>query len=456
MSTGSEPIIQDEIVAIARLLHRPAGEDPRFATLEGIRSHRVDFLPLVHGTWKRLHNRALDELLKIEQILRSPDAKNFPKEFTWYLRRSEAIWRRVNDALVWAVLGLHNGHFIRRLSHGKRRPVLAEANPEPMRRLLDNLNSDPLSIALWSDATSSVDVGDLVCNSLSKGLTGILEVKEGKVNDAIAETLSSRPRDVDEAFAHLDALAEKYGRKAIKQLERVLRQMERLDQTLTILEKDEGFDPQFETRVVVREAQTQDRSYDELLISLFERAADEPVVELIDRCLWVYVDLGPAASEAELIERFSSEVFQKAPHVRAWIAEQYQSDVLQPVFSLDENLYVPEAIPIFFRAFDPETVGDILMGRLMNRVLLYFDWVEYARVVEEHGAELRWSSEKAARAQQSLPHHKRTTIVGGHIPIICLPDGRSITGHSKIYRVYFDGILPSVVAAQYIEVLQAQ
>ncbi len=271
------------------------------------------------------------------------------------------------------------------------------------------------------------------------------------------ETLDSITHDMgeEEGFKLLDALAQQYGENAIKQLERVIRQQQTLDQILAILETDEGFDPYQEARVTVREVRSQDRSYDEILASLIERSAKEPVVELIDRCLWIYVDRRPAACAAELIQRFSAEVFQRAPPVRAWIAEHYRSKVL-PVLSLDENLYEPAAIPIFFWAFDPETIRDVLVGRLTSRVLLYFDWVEYARLVREHGAELRWSSQKAARAQHSLPHHKRATIVGGRIPIISLPDGRSITGQSRVYRVYFEGILPSVIVSQYIEILQAQ
>jgi hypothetical protein len=41
-------------------------------------------------------------------------------------------------------------------------------------------------------------------------------------------------------------------------------------------------------------------------------------------------------------------------------------------------------------------------------------------------------------------------------PEISLPQGPSVTGHSKVSRVYFDGILPSIIAAQYVEMLQAQ
>ncbi len=401
------------------------------------------------------------ELLQLENILRGPHSKCLPPDFAWFLKRCVAIWRRVNDALVWSILGLDKGHFIRRLCHRKARPVLAEANPESLRRLLNDLNSDPLSIALWTDATSCVDVGDLLCRSFSGGPSGIVEVKEGKVNHAVTKTLNSimelvesKPNDMQETFTLLDALAKQHGKKAIGQLERVIRQRERLGQVLDILETDEGFDPYYEAPVIVREARNKDRDYDEILASLIERSANEPAVELIDRCLWAYVDRRPAASEAELIERFSAEVFQRAPHVREWVAEHYQSKVLRPVCSLDQNLYEPTAIPIFLRAFDPETIREILVGRLTKRVLLYLDWVEYAQLVHDHGGILTWSSHKAARAQHSLPHHKRPTIIGGRIPIISLPDGRSMTGHSRISRVYFDGILPSVVVAQYIEMLQ--
>jgi hypothetical protein len=89
-------------------------------------------------------------------------------------------------------------------------------------------------------------------------------------------------------------------------------------------------------------------------------------------------------------------------------------------------------------------------------VFLYFDWVEYTHLFQEKGGVLRWSSPKAERAQHSRPRHKRAMIVGGRIPIISLPNGPSMTGHSKVSRIYFDGILPSVIAAQYVEMLHAQ
>jgi hypothetical protein len=45
--------------------------------------------------------------------------------------------------------------------------------------------------------------------------------------------------------------------------------------------------------------------------------------------------------------------------------------------------------------------------------------------------------------------------VGERIPRIQLADGRYFEGQSKIYRALFDGVCPSSIAAQYVEVLKA-
>lgn len=84
----------------------------------------------------------------------------------WYFKRCLAIWRRINDAIVWVLLG-YKDHVIRTVCHRKGRPQLASANPDAIRTLFNNLNSDPMTIAIWSDATTCVDLGDIFCKSLS-------------------------------------------------------------------------------------------------------------------------------------------------------------------------------------------------------------------------------------------------------------------------------------------------
>jgi hypothetical protein len=76
--------------------------------------------------------------------------------------------------------------------------------------------------SLWNDATTCVDLGDIMKYGASSGELCFIELKSGRVNSAILEPVGQPP--TDQIFAQLDALAEKYREHAIAQLGRVLRQ----------------------------------------------------------------------------------------------------------------------------------------------------------------------------------------------------------------------------------------
>ena len=79
------------------------------------------------------------------------------KELSEYNR---AVWRRVNDAIVWSLFGGQR-HRVKRLCLYRKRGNLSESNPESARAALAEINARPMSIAIWNDATSCVDIGDL-------------------------------------------------------------------------------------------------------------------------------------------------------------------------------------------------------------------------------------------------------------------------------------------------------
>lgn len=445
-------MIQDELLEVVRMLRQPAGTDPRFASLEEISVHRTDFLSATHATWKGIHGRALDEILKIEAVLASSKAKRLPPGFSWFLRYNVALWRRINDSLVWSLLGQRD-HYIRRLCHRKPRPSLSHANPSTIRRFLDELNSDPLTFALWSDATSCIDVGDVISQSFSGGLSGIFEVKEGKVNERILDLMTSSG-DLEAKVQQIASFAGECGEKGIKQLERVVRQAERAHQVLNILETDEGFDPYRGEHIKVLETEVALESYDDVLAEVIERSDEGPVLQCIDDCLWVYVDRDPAKNSKDRVRAFSEALFAQSSAIRRWTADWHSSDFLVGVVPLDGNLVVPEAMPIMLRALRPEVIRDVLLGGLEDRVLLYLDWLGYGHLIECLGAQFTWSSPKVGRSASSRPYAQQTMTVGERVPRIELPDGRFINGQSKIYRTLFEGVRPSGIARQYVEVLR--
>jgi hypothetical protein len=444
--------IQDELPTLIRTLRKPAGDDPRFASLEAIEANRPAFMEEVHSTWKYLHNRSLDEILTIEKVLSSEPRKKLPQGFVWYLERTIALWRRINDAIVWTLLR-EQDHVIRTVCHRKNRLRLTDANPIAIRKFLDNINADPQSIAIWSDATSCIDVGDVLCRSFSGGLNGFFEAKAGTMNDRIFELLEVKGGPEDTISAITD-FADKYGPKAVKQLERFLKQGQRYNQVMDIIDHDRGFHPQHQAEVVVQESTTQLKRYDQELQLIIDASDHGPVLQCIDRCLWVYVDRDTSKDPEEKSAAFERKLTAASPITLQWFIQQFGTDEPFGPVAMEDNLTCPEAIPLLLRQLEPETVRDVLIGKLMSCVFLFVDWYELGRIVAELGAELAWSSTKRGRSQRSKPKLRRQLSFGDRIPRVQLKK-RYCEGFSKIYRVLFEGITPSSIAAQYVEGLRS-
>ncbi len=445
--------IQIELPKLIRMLREPAGDDPRFVSLEAIEANRQAFNEKVHTTWKYLHGRSLDEILAVETILSSDRRTKLPKDFIWYLERTMAIWRRINDAIVW-MLVRGQDHVIRTVCHRKNRPRLTDANPIALRRFLDNINSDPQTIAIWSDATSCVDVGDVVCRSFSDKPNGFIEVKEGTMNDRILELMEVKATS-DVIVNEIMAFADEHGPKAMKQLERVVKQRERYNQFMDIIDHDHGFDPRREANVTIQETTATPKSYDQDLQMIIDASEDAPALRCIDRCLWIYVDRDVSKSPDAKIADFKSKLTMASPITLQWFKVHFgNNEPFHPV-ALEGNLTCPEAIPLFLRQLEPETVRDVIIGKLMSSVFLFLDWYELGRIVADLGAKLTWSSQKKGRSERAKPRMQRLLSFGDRIPRVQLSDSKYVEGFSKIYRVFFEGFTPTSIATQYIEILKS-
>jgi hypothetical protein len=444
--------IQDQLPTMILMLRKPAGDDPRFSSLEALAANRPAFTEKVHSTWKQLHSRSLDEILTTEKVLSSFSGEKLPPGFEWYLRRTIDLWRRINDSIVWALVGQRD-HVIRTVCHRKDRPSLTDANPVAIRKFLDKVNADPQSIAIWSDATSCVDLGDVLCRSFSGGLNGFFEAKSGSMSDKIFELMDVKGTQ-EEVVNAITNFADKHGPKAVKQLERVIRQRQRYNQVMDIIEYDRGFDPLQGAEVTVRDTSTQLKTYDEELQQIINASHHAPVLQCIDSCLWVYVDKDSSKNPKDKIAAFQQAVAAASPTTLQWFREQFGSQEPFSPALLEDNIACPEAIPLFLRQLEPETIRDVLIGKLMFSVFMFVDWYELGRIVADLGAELVWSSPKYGRSVRSKPKAQRSLTVGDRLPRVQL-NKRYLEGFSKIYRVLFEGITPTSIAAQYIEVLKS-
>ena len=429
----------------------PAGEDPRFSSMETIAANREEFVAHVHGTWKSIHADAIGEIVKIEILLGRPRAAALPKGFVSYLRYVCRIWRRVNDAIAWVIIA--EPLRVRRLCANRIRPTLIESNPTAVAAVLDDINKDPTSIAIWTDATTCVDVGDVMVRR-NRGELDFIELKAGKVNEAVLRLHDDLTRhrtvgDMEAATKAMDDFFDTYGNTGFKQVERVTKQLMRDMKVMALVNEEKGPDPDLDIDIETVESAAPSTTYDDELTACLRRAdADETATTCIDGCLWIYVSHRPNLTREAALADFSAGVFAASMETQSWLNERLGKDVLHPIGSLDRWFFVPSAIPPFLRPLETDDVLDLLYGKLTGRVLLFFDWLRFGDVVRAAGGELTWVKPRP------LDGHYVDLRVGKKTPRIGRADGWGMRlGGWMMIEMLANGVRPSSVAGHYKECL---
>jgi hypothetical protein len=205
--------LSDHIAKTVELLREPAGKD--FHSMEAISKNRDQFIKCFHQGLSLIHTCAIDGIMTMEADIKAhKSGKNGSKLALQYVRQ---IFRSINDSLVWILLGKDAAFKVERLSRGKTRSNLIDQNPASVIRFLDHISSSGKRIGIWNDATRCVDLSDVTVFDPSEGVS-FLELKQGKVNDSIFETIKAG------TIAAIDSFYSQFGEKGFKQLERTVKQ----------------------------------------------------------------------------------------------------------------------------------------------------------------------------------------------------------------------------------------
>lgn len=407
------------------------------------------FIAETHRAWKALHLKAIGEIITIDTVEEKHGERPIDGRFVEYLSHIRQAWRKINDGIVWQLCGGQR-HLVKRLCFYRDRAHLATANPDAALRAIETLNGQPMTIALWNDATTCVDVGDIMKYDASNGELCFIELKSGRVNAAILELVGKPP--TEQIFAQFDALAEKYGERAIAQLGRVLRQGERNSQAIRLIREEKGFDPHLGREIEIHELKTPGEDYDEEL----GRVVREPASKgagwtVIDGCLWIYVDATPRLTVRELQQRFRETVTRENPSLTVSIDRAFDSRDAGRAVLLGRALYHPMAKPPFLRRLDADTVAATTCGSLRDRVWLYLDWHAFGRLCESAGARFSWSSEREAGRNRTEPAAMRLETVDGRIPLMTVGEVQSGVTGANMVELMFDGLRPRSLAVRMVE-----
>jgi len=442
---------KERFIAIARDLQKPAGDSPLFSTREGIRANQAAFNRACHVTWKRLHLEAINELLVLDQVARIEKAKagKRPSPILAWTDYSRALWRKVSDAIIWELCGMER-HLVKRLCLYRERGHLSESNAPHALATLQALNAAPDVVAIWNDATSCVDVGDVTV-AHPGGLVGI-ELKEGKVNEEVMALLSKTGEISVEDRQRIETA---FGPDAVKQLDRAIRQDQRNRQVEALIRDERGIDPVSGREIVIGDlTHVEVTSSHEVLEGLLREALASPTHEalrVVDGCLWVYAHAGPRSDGRPESVRFAELLSERSAFARRVLSKSLQRGDYARIAPLEHGAHEPLAVPLFLR-LAPDLVGEVMYGAFLHgRVQFFLDWDAFAELFAEVGAKFIWREGKEARRARSEPWAMRRLIVDERLPMVEVGEAKLFFMGTHLIQLYFDGMSPRTLIRLMVE-----
>lgn len=197
------------------------------------------------------------------------------------------VLRRTADALIWGMLG-DEASSVRRLPIKADLDNLSKENIIDSLIAADELNRDPHRLAVVSDMSTFVHVGDLVMVSLQDGFQ-LVEVKTGTKNNELYQAaefgFTSGCPHFEENF-----LKDKPAKDA-QQFNRIKNQMIRAGNALEAIHTGKGYDNLMQSPVVIDDNNYQADFFSANIIKLAEeiKAGKTWAIDVIDECVYVGV-----------------------------------------------------------------------------------------------------------------------------------------------------------------------
>ena len=342
------------------------------------------------------------------------------------LNHHEAILRMIANSMVWTMFGMERWK-VRWLWTAQPGVPIASVSPETF-AFVDQINDSPHSVALMTDITSLVGVGDVLVVDWDHGVRPVIfELKGGATNERIVSLVEKHQADIEKVPLHE---LEEIGPQARKHFERVARQTEREQNFESIANNDTGKDPETGANFQNIGPETMDLEiYDPVLDGMMSAAAEPGrAIECIDGCLWIGVYY-LASLQDEPWKNFLQEVTDSGA------SGSYR------VWNVQEASMHPRMQPIFLRAISPESILDILLGDAL--VLAYIDWDAFFKQISEKGISARWTTRGERKGiSETLGHLDQAFRLDGRTPVFTMDETECPTMGGIAQRIIVEGISP--------------
>lgn len=403
------------------------------------RDEWLRFLAHCHDGWKQAQTQiatflteALDRRTharseeKEQHRLKNKDGQKQAKARSSQIDLEIAVARRMLDVILWTIFaGDHST--LRRLQVKDGHHSLSASNIEDAMRTADQINADPLVMALSTDMLSFVHVGDLIVVNRDVGSIEFVELKAGDKNAEIAVAANFAVRNECQTFEHMATAG--FNETEKKHYERVKRQAKRNETIMSTIRNEGGIDPNTGSQVVIHSAPEPIEIWADRIEVCHASLCDDKkwAIDVIDDCVYLGVYSDPY---------FAFVGFQ------SWMRSRKCES---KIFSLSDSFHDPRVRPLGASLLSMDLRRKVLRGEIL--VIMCLDVLKFI----ELGNSMQSGFMRLATKNESskVRGHQvgNLTLNGCHV-ITNLGRETAIVGSGTRDRILYDQQRPRQLLAQ--------
>ena len=385
-----------------------------------------EYLRCVNWSLKMAQSYIIDIRLRVEATRRSGTLQiDAPYTFGYIIK----LLTDFADSIAWGLLlfdlSLVRNQFLDLRSHSD----LEMSNWPSIETVLEMLNDDPDQIALATDITSFMHVGDIFLRNSSTGRAGTIEVKTGKENERVLAILSAA--DADEFKKRLDTFIadSKDPKRAFQQVERNLKQHDRHIRSKLYSDSlgRKRVDLKSSETVYVNETEFEDHWHRAVLRAIDEIGKTSKARGVVEECL--FFEYGTGIHTRERHDDFRSWVID-SPGTTVEEGRRKQMSIFNVGLHLATPLSMPQSINL-------RSLGEKRQVRLLTLqeyLLVYLHVPRLTEMLAKRGIEMSLHNIRKHEHEFADPL-TRAVFGANKIPYL-----KSLVGESNIEVSVFGGM----------------
>ncbi|MBN3928007.1 hypothetical protein [Nostoc sp. NMS4] len=352
----------------------------------------------------------------------------------------DKVYRKIADTIAWSLFYAQS-YVARKLYSGRPDEVnLSQSNIEHALEAINELHTaHPESIALISDITSFIGIGDILFKNYEE--LSVIELKEGNINEVVKNLIKKGEESGHTIDSLVTQIEKDHNQKISTQTKRMINQTIKMKKLSNIINMGSSIDNILGLPSFILEKPVEVEYFTHVLIRMLNELYSgnkDWKYEIIEDCIHIGVYRNKFA---EIGGQLISELIYNKTGKRF------------PVFNyVSSCLNKPLAEPFFIKAFTKDHLVAMTFGKVKFFIAIDFD--ELINISRKMGLKSDWISRKKT-AQLNLT--KEMIIFDNQAIEFSLNEDMSIfMSGGLVFRMIFSHVIPSSIAKGIMNTLMEQ